>query len=152
MVWRQEDGVADEGVIYAQMEGMAVDEVSIFSFKEPWKCKHCKRVFGHEVDAEEVQVLFNKLVDEVRMKSLHEYLEKLGIPKEAAVFKYVKCPSCSCPPDYGKWMADVFPSPPWVREVSGFYIYKYKCQECSKEFFGVLDIYDNDMMMRKFMY
>ena len=148
-VWKEEENAGpDEEIVYGQLIGMRVDEVNTFLFKDPWKCKHCYRVFGHAGEDQEGNVLFNKLVYEVRIRDIKESFVTLKIPSELVVFNHSKCPSCSTQFNYGLYDSECLLEV--TIDPNGFYITKRRCANCSKHYFVVSDVYDIYKQKRKY--
>ncbi|MCX5698668.1 MAG: hypothetical protein NTX01_03095 [Candidatus Omnitrophica bacterium] len=147
VVWKENAG-SDEETIHAQMEGLKVDEVNTLLFKAPWKCKHCYRIFGHEGYDPEGRGLFNKLVEEVRMKDLKESFARLRIPAEKVVFKHAKCPNCLTQFDYDACESECLLE--LIIDPAGFYIAKRKCAKCNNQYFVVSDVYDMHKRDKKY--
>jgi hypothetical protein len=143
VVWRwgeSEKVSADKAGVYGQLEGMMVDEVNTFLYKNPWKCKHCYRVFGYDGRDEEGQALFAKLAEQVRMKDLKESFMRFKILEKDVVFKHAKCPFCSTQYNYGAYELESLVQ--LILDPTGFYIAKRRCSNCKSLYFVVSDVYD----------
>lgn len=122
------------------IENVTVEDLNIFVFKEPWKCNHCKRIFGYEKDLEEGQALLKKLLLEIRAEEFKELLKRLGIDKKYFA-RSGKCPFCSSEINT-KLCLGFYPFPEGdSKDNSSFNFYKYKCWKCNEIFFAVLDWY-----------
>lgn len=120
------------------MEGMSIDDLSLFIFKEPWKCKQCRRVFGYEEDFEEGQELMLELIARVRKHEAGEFLKKRGIEwREVAIKR--KCPYCQSEIDTKRCLGFYISENDLDADSAGFNHCKYSCWKCNKIFFGIID-------------
>ena len=115
------------------IEGMSVEEINLFRFKTPRKCKHCMRVFGYEQDFEGWELL-EKLILKIRSKEAGEFIQKLRI-NERLLLRCGKCPNCSTVIDAKLCLEfDLMPD-----DDCDFGLYKYKCGNCNTVCLGIHD-------------
>jgi len=142
----------EEGIMHAQLVGMTIDEINIFLLNDPWRCNHCKRVFGYELDKGKGRDLFHELVNEVRKRNLKTCLEKLDMEKKRVVVKDVlsnyKCPLCN----NDKLSSQAFSDDNLGENYkvhychSGFTISTHKCKICQEYYFIVFDDYKDPFL------
>lgn len=137
----------EEGIIHAQLVGMTIDEINIFLLNEPWRCNHCKRVFGYELDRNKGRDLFNALVSEVRKINLKTCLKELEIEEKRVVFKDAfdnyRCPLCNNDKRNYQAFSDDKVGENYKAYYCrpGFTISKHKCKICKEYYFIAFDDY-----------
>lgn len=136
--------ISRESFTYVRIEGIAIDELNIFLFVEPWMCNHCKRIFGSGPNGHKLyeEDLFDELANEVFEKDLKEYLEGLNI-SDQILGDDDKCPLCFSKLDFDKWFSEIRPQligrhESVVEYKRPFEVRKYKCQKCNEYFFSVV--------------
>lgn len=150
VVWGES---GEDGFTHAQMKSMTIDEYYIFFFDDPYRCKHCKRVFGYTPFSKRGLELFNKFEKAIQTKkrtekeieqSIKNHLEKLGIDSKGLTFD-AKCPFCHWEFNEFDWSAWADKEPFIdLMEDFGTHIYKCECKECKKIFMtaGWVKFYD----------
>jgi len=127
------------------IEGMTIEEINIFRFKEPWKCKHCRRIFGYEIDFEDGKEALECLIIAIRQRQVQEFIARMKILQEA-LMRTRKDGRSGCP----YCLSEIIPKKTkcnfWFdfdegsdfRDVT-IVLYRYKCWKCKKFFFAILD-------------